>query len=128
VVYAGAFLDPRRLPMSAIRTPQPRSPLEAAWRDRVTRWKASGLNVREFCRGERLSEPSFYSWRRTLAERDADAAASDAPAFVPVHVRSGPTPPALEVVLRSGHVLRVPHGFDPDQLRRVVAILEADPC
>ena len=113
--------------MPATRGPQSRSPLEAAWRDRITRWRASGRNVRDFCRREGLSEPSFYSWRRTLAERDADAA-SDAPVFVPVHVRAGPTSPALEVVLRSGHVLRVPHGFDPEQLRRVVAALETPPC
>jgi len=115
--------------MSTTRAPQSRSPLEAAWRDRITWWKASGLNVRDFCRSERLSEPSFYSWRRTLAERDADAAdAADAPAFVPLHVRAGLAPPVLELVLRSGHVLRVPHGFDPDQLRRVVAALEATSC
>ncbi len=114
--------------MSATRAPHSRSPLEAAWRDRVTRWRASGLNVRDFCRREGLSEPSFYSWRRALAERDADAVAPDAPAFVPVHVRADPAPPALEVVLRSGHLLRVPRGFDPDQLRRVVAALEAAPC
>ena len=34
----------------------------------------------------------------------------------------------LEVVLRSGHVLRVPLGYDANHLRVVVAALEALPC
>jgi len=114
--------------MSAIRVPQSNSPLEGTWRDRVTRWKASGLNVRAFCRAEGLSEPSFYSWRRTIAERDAALAAPNAPAFVPVHVLPATSPPALELVLRSGHVLRIPHGCDPEQLRAVLAALEGSSC
>lgn len=114
--------------MSAIRGSQPNTALEQTWRDRVTRWKASGLNVRDFCRGEGLSEPSFYSWRRTLAERDAAIGAPSAPAFVPLHVRPGTSPQALELVLRSGHLLRIPHGYDPEQLRAVVTALEGPPC
>lgn len=115
--------------MSAIRVPQSNSPLEGTWRDRVARWKASGLSVRAFCRAEGLSEPSFYSWRRTIAERDAAiAAAPSTPAFVPLHVVSPASPPARELILRSGHVLRIPHGCDPDQVRVVLAALEGPSC
>jgi hypothetical protein len=114
--------------MSALHTPVPSSTLERTWRDRVTRWKAGGLSVRDFCRTEGLSEPSFYSWRRTIAERDAATAAPDAPAFVPLHVRPGTAPVVLELVLRSGHVLRIPPGSDPGHLRAVLAALEAAPC
>jgi hypothetical protein len=46
----------------------------------------SGLLIREFCTRERLSEPSFYGWRRTLLERDARQPATP-PAFVSVVVR-----------------------------------------
>jgi hypothetical protein len=34
-------------------------------------FRASGLSARAFCAREGLAEPSFYSWRRTLAERDS---------------------------------------------------------
>lgn len=114
--------------MSALRTPQPRSVHEQTWRDRVTRWKASGLSVRDFCRSEGLSEPSFYSWRRTIAQRDAATAAPNAPAFVPLQVRPDTAPPVLELILRSGHVLRIPPSSDPEHLRAVLAALEATPC
>ncbi|MGH7135977.1 MAG: IS66 family insertion sequence element accessory protein TnpA, partial [Pirellulales bacterium] len=36
------------------------------WERCVSRWRKSGLSVREFCRREALSEPLFYSWRREL--------------------------------------------------------------
>lgn len=113
--------------MSAIRGPQSNSALEGTWRERVGRWKASGLSVRAFCAQEGLSEPSFYSWRRTLTARDA-AVAPPAPTFVPVHVFSAAPPPALELVLRSGRVLRIPHGCDPEHVRVVLAALEGPPC
>ena len=88
------------------------------------RWKASGLSDRDFCYSKGLSEPSFYSWRRTLNERDA----ANTPALVPFHVRSGSAPPTLKLVIQSGHVLRVPHGCVPQQLRLVPAALELASC
>jgi len=47
---------------------------ERFWRRAVRQQAASGLGVRAFCRERSLSEASFYAWRRTLAERDAEAA------------------------------------------------------
>ncbi len=40
---------------------------ERRWRRVVRDWQASGLSVRQFCRRQGLSEPSFYAWRRELA-------------------------------------------------------------
>jgi len=47
------------------------------------------------------------------------------PSFVALRVVAD-TP--LEVVLRTGHVLRVPPGYDANHLHAVVAALEAQPC
>lgn len=44
--------------------------LEQFWRAKLKTWLASGLNIRDFCRKHRLTEPSFYAWRRELAARD----------------------------------------------------------
>jgi len=40
------------------------------WRLVLEEYQKSGLSVREFCRVESISEPSFYAWRRTLAKSD----------------------------------------------------------
>lgn len=42
---------------------------ERFWRRHVAGWRRSGLSIRDYCRGQGLSEPSFYAWRRVLRER-----------------------------------------------------------
>jgi transposase-like protein len=51
-----------------------RDPEKAAfWRRVVREQAASGLCVREFCRAGKLSEASFYHWRRELRTRRLEA-------------------------------------------------------
>ena len=45
---------------------------EGLWRKRLAKHAASGPGVRAFCRREMLSEASFYGWRRTIRNRDAE--------------------------------------------------------
>ena len=59
---------------------------ETYWRKTLERFGKSGLSVRGFCEREKLSEPSFYHWRRVLQQRDEEQRC-DGPAFVPVVVR-----------------------------------------
>lgn len=51
---------------------------EQYWREVIDGWRRSGASVRQWCLQRQLSEPSFYSWRRTLSERDS-AAGSELP-------------------------------------------------
>ena len=92
---------------------------EAFWREQVQRQRASGLNVRRFCQERGLSEPSFYAWRRTLAQRERVAATSQ---FVPVmlapQVLGGGS--RITIELRGGHVVHVPETMATE---RVVALL-----
>jgi hypothetical protein len=46
---------------------------EAFWRGVFQRSAASGLTIRAFCEREQLTESAFFAWRRTIAERDAEA-------------------------------------------------------
>lgn len=134
------------------RGPARNPELEQQWRRRLRDWQRSGLSGREFCRRHALSEPSFYSWRREIAQRDLESPSVDCDrvrpsavvaegepfasrrarpagqrrsAFVPVRVVATT---ALEVVVRSGQVVRVGPGFDATHLRAVVAALEAASC
>ena len=97
---------------------------EQFWRDMLLLWQTSGQTIRAFCQAQRLSEPSFYAWRRRIfAQRERQQ-----PAFVPVRVT--PTPTAsipIELVLGGGRVVRVPPGFDADTLRNLLAVLEEVP-
>jgi hypothetical protein len=101
---------------------------ERLWRKRLARWKASGLKVSEFCKGEGVTLTAFAHWRKTLRARDARAGIADAPTFVPVRITPTVTTVPLEVTLAGGRGVRVPPGFDSAHLRAVVAALEGLPC
>ena len=81
---------------------------QAFWKSLVEQWRASGQQVRGFCRKHRVAETAFYYWRKRLADEAGKAspgrrpgrakgalaakaaeAQEAAPAFVPVRVTSG---------------------------------------
>lgn len=119
---------------------------ERFWRRTLRQWRRSGLSVRDFCAEHGLAEPSFYSWRRIVAQRDQEAsrvraepergndrqavaASDDAPVFVPLRVIDVSTQATFEVVLERGRVVRVLRGFDAETLRQLLAVLEEErPC
>jgi hypothetical protein len=99
---------------------------EQLWREIIAAWEKSGRSVRDYCDHRRLSEPSFYAWRRTLRERDGQRpAARLGPTLVPVRVVSNAI---LEVVLPTGLVVRVPAGAETDAVTQLVAALRAASC
>jgi transposase-like protein len=78
---------------------------------------SSGLSAGQFAARTGVEAQRLHRWRRALG----GGGGAGTPAFVEI------TPVAatsIEVVLRSGHVLRVPDGFGEDALRRLVAVLE----
>src|SRR5262245_38679283 len=98
----------------------PPSDREQTWRERVAGWKRSGQSVRAYCATHGLREPSFYFWRRTLAERDRGRPVPSAPAFTAVRVVADPV---VEITLPAGLIVRVPVGTDPVAVARLVAAL-----
>ena len=90
------------------------------WRARVEDWKSSGVSLDEFIIQTGLKPRTFRWWIAELRRRDR-LAKHEAPTFVPVTVAPRPPAPAMEVVLRNGHVLRVAADFDPVSLRRLIA-------
>ena len=72
---------------------------EVFWRKMMEQHRRSGLQIHEFCRREKVREPSFYSWRRELARRDAVRRSSTPgrrkTVFIPVRLatEAQPAPP-----------------------------------
>jgi hypothetical protein len=132
--------------------------LEQFWRTTLAKWIKSQLTIRDFCRRHRLGESAFYFWRREIATRDGTSVATPTlrvKSSAAVRRRSVPSRPSrpapprrspkpiprpsfvalrvvadtpLELVLRTGHVLRVPPGYDANHLRAIAAALETQPC
>jgi transposase len=127
---------------------------EAFWRGVLAQFPKSGLSVRAFCHWQKVSEPAFYAWRRTIRERDAERSEARKskpkrravrPAFVPVVVhearpgdgnvsslvRDDPTRNAdggLAVELRGGRVLRLPVTTTTERLAELIRAVESVPA
>jgi transposase len=119
-------------PTPPTRTVRSRAATREVWLDRLARFLASGLTVAQFCAIEAVSVPAFYYWKRRLAAQDQDSATSQyqqvqpGPRLLPVTLQ--PAPPAIELVLSSGAVLRLPPGCDLAWVRSLVAALGDPPC
>jgi hypothetical protein len=104
----------------------------AKWRQRVDRWRQSGLTTKEFAAREGIAPSSLSWWAWKLGKEDKAASKLAPPAFVPVHVVGAASAPgeaesaeALEVTLPGGARIRVPPAFDTQALARVLTVLEA---
>ena len=78
------------------------------WRERFGRFARSKLSVTEFCRRERVSVPSFYHWRRKLADSSFNGPAprsAERASFIPVQVA---TATGLQVDFPNGVRLTLP--------------------
>src|SRR4051794_23756989 len=90
--------------------------LAQRWRQRLLRFEQSGQSVSAFCAAEGVSTPSFYPWRRRLGPSSAAGNPPCPPRgqaqarLLPVHLL--PPSAAVEVVLPSGALLRLPPDCD----------------
>jgi transposase-like protein len=98
----------------------------AYWREEdartaVAAWRASGDSLSAFARQHGVQPRRLARWSRRL---------ETALQFHPVRI-TGAVPPtrspdAIEIELPSGERIRLPHGFDAEDLRRLFSVLEAD--
>jgi hypothetical protein len=99
------------------------------WRDLIDAWKRSGQTINAFCRDRELPRSNFDRWRRILAAKTSEprdeSTSLSSSAFVPLHVVAEPM---VEVVLRSGVVVRLPLGAAPEAVTRLVAAVGAAAC
>ncbi len=91
-------------------------------------WEASDESRTAFARRHGVTVSKWDYWRRRVRQpRGGDRRAG---ALSPVHVVSDEDEPearAIEVTLRSGERLTIPHGVSAELLRTVVSALRA-PC
>jgi transposase len=116
-----------------VTTPPPAGPTRRSraftrevWAERLVRFPDSGLTPAQFCALEAISLPSFYAWRRRLAADAADAVGNPPAPLLPVPLQA--QAPAVELVLPSGAILRLPPGCDLAWVRAPIATLGGPSC
>ena len=100
----------------------------------MVRWQRSGLTLCEFGQQRGIPLSTLTWWRQVFRRAGAQVnaasksvPATDAVVFTEVvpPAKVPRTPSVLEIVLHSGHVVRVPAGADTDTLQRVLQALQA---
>jgi transposase-like protein len=98
---------------------------EAEARAALAAWEGSGVSLAEFARHNGLEVQRLARWRRRLAAERGGTRAQAAPEFIEVHAEgSGTARGTIEVVLRSGRVLRVAETIAPSVLEQLASALE----
>ena len=98
------------------------------------RWERSGLTLREYAQQRGIPLSTLSWWRRVLRGASEEAgngvAAEKAVVFTevlqPANVMR--MPGVVEIVVPSGHVVRVPAGADTATLQRVLQALGTTTC
>lgn len=118
---------------------------ERFWRGAIRQQQRSGQSVRQYCRDQGVSEPSFYAWRRELKRRHSQrvkttslraagrpgVGRSRRPAFVSVQLGPGTVPigsAPIECLLPNGMVLRLPASMEPAAIAAVLTSWEQSRC
>lgn len=95
---------------------------EDYWRARIAEQEQSGMSVGQFCREQKITEASFYGWRKRLRP-------SEAVRFALVErgrmAQPSTAEAVLELVLNTGERLRIGAGVDAAALRTVLVALRA---
>ncbi len=90
------------------------------WQGVISRQQKSGQSIAAFCREQKISQPSFFSWRRRLA-------ATATPQFVSVSLAAPPqselAPSEFEIRLPDGESIVVPAHFDESSLQRLLDVV-----
>ncbi|WP_348550401.1 IS66 family insertion sequence element accessory protein TnpB [Acidithiobacillus sp.] len=92
------------------------------WRKRVEDCPASGLTIPAYCAQEGISVPSFYYWRKRVADGEVSPAEKTHGAgFLPVTLTPVRLPaPAIEVRLLSGRSLKLSAPVDGQWLHTLI--------
>src|SRR5687767_382693 len=89
----------------------------------LSAWRASGVSIERFAASRGIVAQRIRWWKKKLESGEPSRKSM---ALLPVHVVDAAQPSRgapVQVILPSGHIVRVGRGFDEDTFTRVMAIL-----
>ncbi len=93
------------------------------WAKHVESWRVSGLTQAQYCRRHRLLKGTLGYWSSTLSERTRAASTLVEVGRAPVRPELRGAP--IELVVKRRYLLRLWPGMEPEHLRDVLLVLEA---
>ena len=95
------------------------------WKNHIKQWESSGLSQAEYCRKYKLSDKSFYYWKRRLKSAGKTISFLQIPdsAFqetIPdkIHLNN-----SLKILIHNGLQIEINDNFNPETLKKAVEVL-----
>ena len=124
---------------------------QALWIRELKQWESSGETARTYCVRNGLKETQFHWWKKVLQNRgkwkprqsgDASTLSPEEPSvrFAAVELResiaaeisqpleAGPAAEPITLCVADRYQIRIPPGFDPFTLERVLSVLDRRGC
>jgi hypothetical protein len=98
----------------------------AVWRERLERYAGGQSSVAEFCRRERVSQPSFYRWRKLLGGASSrrgiqrDTWREREPRFLPVEIPASLLATGVRMELPGGATVCFPQDVPAEVLSAAI--------
>jgi hypothetical protein len=99
---------------------------EADARVLIEAWRHSGQTLTAFARSYDVHPERLARWQRLLRAEPQGPLRFHPVRVQQVQPRLAESGDRIELVLRDGRSIQVPHGFDADDLRRVLDVLEVE--
>lgn len=112
-----------------------RNRTQAEGEELIAEYVESGMTQREFCEQEEISVGTLAYWLRRISNPGMDEGTSPA-SLVEVQLVDDGEPqaakdherPGYEIILSGERRLRIPTGFDADEVAVLLAVLENGAC
>jgi len=88
------------------------------WGAHLDAWKASGLSMRGYCLKEGIGLNGLRYWRDKVGESESRHK------VVKLPVKLGLAEPMIEVVMGDRFTIRLPKGFQTQELKALIEVLE----
>ena len=90
------------------------------WKERLERFARSGLTVVQFCQAERVSQPSFYQWKKKLADQASPASSHSKASRSAFRAVEWTSPCQAATTIRLGNGVEIELGDDLPIVQAVV--------
>ena len=95
------------------------------WAERIAECRGSGMSVRAWCRGNGISEKTYYYWQRRLYQQIAFTTEAVSFAEIPHGIQTGQCSGAAAKINLSGAAIEFYPGADAQMIQAILQTLQS---
>ena len=99
------------------------------WEQKISEWRSSGLNIRDWCQKSHTDVKQFYTWKKRLENSESESEETVFAEITPHYQYKRqdhrvPSPDTRPLLYYQGIKLYIPDQFNPDTLLSLLRTLK----